>query len=149
MGRYYNSGIGKGIGTSPQTTLQNQVYENKVKEIEEKVKTNTIVKPKAEMSEKGKQLLNSATNEKLKNVIKELYRPGASIGDGGTADAIRHEIETGELVGGKSHIQKGIERLKNLENILNRVELNENDKKIAQELYEDLKDALGGKKNDK
>ena len=34
MGRYYNSGIGKGIGTSPQTTLQNQVYENKVKELE-------------------------------------------------------------------------------------------------------------------
>ena len=34
MGRYYNSGIGKGIGTSPQTTLQNQMYENKVKEIE-------------------------------------------------------------------------------------------------------------------
>ena len=30
MGRYYNSGIGKGIGTSPQTTLQNQLYENKV-----------------------------------------------------------------------------------------------------------------------
>ena len=38
MGRYYNSGIGKGIGTSPQTTLQNQVYENKVKEIEESTK---------------------------------------------------------------------------------------------------------------
>ena len=149
MGKYYNSGIGKGIGTSSQTSLENQVYENKVKEIEEKVKTNTIVKPKAKMSEKGKRLLNSATNEKLKNVIKELYRPGASIDDGGTADAIRHEIETGELVGGKSHIQKGIERLKNLENILNRFELNENDKKIAQELYDDLKDALGGKKNDK
>jgi hypothetical protein len=34
MGRYYNSGIGKGIGTSPQTSLENQEYENKVKEIE-------------------------------------------------------------------------------------------------------------------
>ena len=40
MGRYYNSGIGKGIGTSPQTTLQNQVYENKVKEIEENKNLN-------------------------------------------------------------------------------------------------------------
>ena len=148
MGRYYNSGIGKGIGTSSQISLDNQEYENKVSEIEENVKTNTIVKPKAKMSTKGKQLLNSAINEKLKNVIKELYRPGANIGNGGTADAIRHEIETGELVGKKSHVQKGIERLKNLENILNRVELNENDKKIAQDLYEDLKDALGGKKND-
>ena len=40
MGRYYNSVIGKGIGTSPQTTLQNQVYENKVKEIEENKNLN-------------------------------------------------------------------------------------------------------------
>ena len=36
MGRYKNSGIGKGIGTSPQTTLENQEYENKVYELEEK-----------------------------------------------------------------------------------------------------------------
>ncbi len=27
-------------------------------------------------------------------------------GDGGLADAIRHELSTGELVGGKSHITK-------------------------------------------
>ena len=46
MGRYYNSGIGKGIGTSPQTTLQNQEYENKVKEIEEKNKKNEEAKEK-------------------------------------------------------------------------------------------------------
>ena len=42
MGRYYNSGIGKGIGTSPQTSLQNQVYENKVKEIEENENSKNI-----------------------------------------------------------------------------------------------------------
>ena len=42
MGRYYNSGIGKGIGTSPQTTLQNQVYENKVKEIEDNENSKNI-----------------------------------------------------------------------------------------------------------
>lgn len=34
MGRYNNSGIGKGIGTSPQLTFENQEYENKVNEIE-------------------------------------------------------------------------------------------------------------------
>ena len=36
MGRYRNSGIGKGIGTSPQTSLESQEYENKVYELEEK-----------------------------------------------------------------------------------------------------------------
>lgn len=35
MGRYYTSKIGKGIGTEPQTSLENQEYENKVREIEE------------------------------------------------------------------------------------------------------------------
>lgn len=40
MGRYYKSGIGKGIGTSPQTTLENQEYENKVHELEK----NLIIK---------------------------------------------------------------------------------------------------------
>lgn len=34
MGRYYKTGIGKGIGSSPQTTLENQEYENKVNELE-------------------------------------------------------------------------------------------------------------------
>lgn len=154
MGRYLKTDIGKGIGTSPQITLENQEYENKVNEIEEneenkQINDKQIVNNELEISAKGKKLSSSTTNEKLKNVIRELYRPGATIGDGGTADAIRCEISTGELVGGKSHIQKGIERLKNLDNILKKIELSETDKKIAKDLYKDLKDALGGRKNEK
>ena len=57
-------------------------------------------------------------------------------------DAIRHELETGELVGGKSHITKGIERVKNLENIIAKQNLDSDDLKIATELLEDLKKAL-------
>ena len=162
MGRYKNSGIGKGIGTSPQLSLENQEYENKVNELEGKNfilnnefknekydKDSNENVPFNEISPKGKELLKKCLNEKLKNTIKELYRPGALIGDGGTADAIRHEVVTGELVGGKSHIQKGRERLKNLENILKRKDLNKEDKKIAKELYNDLADVLGVKKYDK
>lgn len=37
MGRYKNTGIGKGIGTSPQLSLENQEYENKVHDLEEKL----------------------------------------------------------------------------------------------------------------
>lgn len=68
----------------------------------------------AKLAEKADEV----SNTKLKNCINEMYRQGAEIGDGGLADAIRHELTTGELVGGKSHIQKGIERVKNLENII-------------------------------
>ncbi|MED0761600.1 hypothetical protein P4S93_12585, partial [Aneurinibacillus thermoaerophilus] len=87
-------------------------------------------------------LLNAVSNQKLKNAIDQMYRPGATIGDGGLADAIRHELSTGQLVGGKSHIQKGIERVRNLENIIKKENLNPNDLATAQKLLDDLKDAL-------
>lgn len=99
---------------------------------------------KTKGSSKREKLLNRATNQKLKNAINEMYRPNAKKGDGGLADAIRHEIQTKELVGGKSHIRKGRERLKNLENILKKQTLNSSDKSIIKELIKDLKDALEG-----
>ena len=61
------------------------------------------------------------------------------------SDAIRHELKTGKLVGGKSHIQKGMERLKNLENILKKQNLTSTEKKIVQDLINDLRKALNGK----
>lgn len=94
---------------------------------------------------KRESLLKEVKNEKLKNSIKELYREGSSIGDGGTADAIRYELKTNKLVGGKSHIQKGKERLKNLNNILKREKLNERDREIIMFLIKDLENALEGK----
>ena len=97
------------------------------------------------LPKKGQKLFDKAKDIKLKNTIKELYHPGSNIGDGSTAAAIKHELKTGKLVGGKSHITKGMERLKNLERILNNKNLNKKDHKIAQKLYNDLKKALGGK----
>ena len=89
--------------------------------------------------------MSKTKDEKLKNVIKELYRPGSSVGDGGTAAAIRLEKRTGIPVGGKSHIQKGQERMRNLERIINNPSISSKDKKVAQKLYDDLSKALGGK----
>ena len=105
----------------------------------------TPVEPSKSRSRKGQELLSKAKDSKLKNTIGELYRPGASVGDGGTADAIRQEKKTGKPVGGKSHIMKGRQRLKNLENLLKRKDLSDSDRAIAKQLYDDLKDALGDK----
>ena len=90
------------------------------------------------------QLLNTVQNEKLRNAIDEIYRPGATFGDGGLADAVRHELATGQLVGGKSHILKARERMANLQNIIRRQNLSPRDLIIAQQLLDDLIDALGG-----
>jgi tRNA C32,U32 (ribose-2'-O)-methylase TrmJ len=86
--------------------------------------------------------MSSVANPKLKNAVDQIYRPGATVGDGGLADAIRHEKETGEMVGGHPHTQKGRERLKNLENILAKEKLNEQDAKTIKKLISDLKQAL-------
>jgi hypothetical protein len=91
------------------------------------------------------KLLSKVQNPKLRNAINEIYRDGANIGDGGLADAIRHELKTGEFVGGKSHIQKGKERIKNLENILYKQDLSNTEKEIAEGLIIDISLALGGK----
>lgn len=53
------------------------------------------------------------------------------------------------LLVGKKVICKKEKRLKNLENIIKRYDLTDSDKQIVKELYNDLKDALGGFKNDK
>ena len=88
------------------------------------------------------QLLDSAHNDKLRNAINEIYRSNAKVGDGGLADAVRHELRTGELAGGKSHIIKAQERIRNLENIIRSQSLNRQDLRIAYELLYDLKNAL-------
>ena len=97
-------------------------------------------------SGKREELLSIATNQKLRNTINEMYRPNAKKGDGGLGDAIRYEKRTHKLVGGKSHLQKGIERLKNLENILKKQNLNSTDIRIIKELLKDLRDAIEGGK---
>jgi hypothetical protein len=54
----------------------------------------------------------SVKNPKLSNIVADLYK-GANtpkpIGTGSTADAIRHEMATGTMVGGRNHTIKGQE----------------------------------------
>ncbi|MCQ2799704.1 MAG: hypothetical protein MJ228_02915 [Bacilli bacterium] len=101
-------------------------------------------KPDSKMPQKGFELYNSAQNQSLKNQIAELYRPGSTTGDGGTADALRHEIETHSLVRGKSHYTKAKERVAALSKILKNGNLSLSDQKIAKMLIDDLNNALKG-----
>ena len=45
------------------------------------------------------ELISNAQNPRLQNAIKQLYRGKSFIGDGGTADVIRFEKETGFMLG--------------------------------------------------
>lgn len=88
-------------------------------------------------------LLSEATSDEVQRLIKELYRKGATVGDGGTADAIREELATGNPTGGRSHIQKGKERLRQIERMLEKYPEHA-DRALLERLRDDLQDALEG-----
>jgi hypothetical protein len=83
----------------------------------------------------------TAEDPRLQRVIQELFRAGATI-PGGTAGAVRHEVRTGTLVGGKSHMRKAIERRRQLQRILSHERLSPQDRSTAQQLLDDLSAAL-------
>ena len=98
----------------------------------------------------GKGLLRSInktriSNTKLSNWIKECFRTQAKVGNGSLADAIRYEKRFGRLVGGKSHIRKGLERAVGLKRIINSGKLSREELLLAQKLLSDLQRALNGK----
>jgi RHS repeat-associated protein len=91
------------------------------------------------------QLLGQVTNKKLRNSIHEMFRPTATVGDGSLAAAVRLEVRKGILTGGKSHIIKAKERIRNLEKILAKENLSGRERRIANHLLIELKRALNGK----
>lgn len=83
------------------------------------------------------------SDPKLQNMVNDLYRPDAKIGNGSTADAIRYEKATGCQVGGRSHIQKGWDYVRALQNWLRRnPNASPSDRQVAQDMLDDLLDAL-------
>jgi RHS repeat-associated protein len=87
-------------------------------------------------------LLNAVKNPKLRNFIEYLYRKTATVGNGSTADAIRYERSTGILLSPAGHSTKGKEAIKGLEKLINSGTLDPKDKEIAQQIVNDLRDAL-------
>ena len=96
------------------------------------------------VSDTGLQIQKLLSNQKLKNLVGELYREGAIIGDGSAMAAASKQVQTGELVGGKDHVTKINERINNLNNIMKTQNLNASDTKYAHELLSKMKKSLKG-----
>ncbi len=93
----------------------------------------------------GQNLLNSVENPKLKNLVKDLFRPTAQIGSGSSMDAFRVEQLTGGTVGGKSHHTKLLNYRTALQKVWsNRANLSPSDKQITKQLLQDIQNALSG-----
>ncbi len=104
----------------------------------------TTVNPRGLLTNARTGLLQSAQNPKLRNIIGNLYRPGASVGTGSTADAIRSELATGVLLSPKGHFTKGVESRTALQRLFRDPSLGTSDRQIVKELLVDLQRALSG-----
>jgi filamentous hemagglutinin len=73
-----------------------------------------------------------------------MYRKTATVGSGSTADAIRYEVRTGELLSRSGHTIKGQEMQRALRNVIEEEDLDTGDAQIAVWLLRDLQNALSG-----
>ncbi|OGH71182.1 MAG: hypothetical protein A2921_03090 [Candidatus Magasanikbacteria bacterium RIFCSPLOWO2_01_FULL_43_20b] len=87
-------------------------------------------------------LLDNVSDHKLKEIVQQLYRKGSKIGDGGTADALRYETQTGDLLSKSGHIEKATGRITELTRYLGQDNLSTQDRQIGQSLLNNLKDAV-------
>ena len=85
------------------------------------------------------KLLGSIQNEELYKIVDQLYRPGASVGDGGTAAILVDEFNNGS----SKHLQKATERLQQLQELQSSGKLGLNDLDIIEALIDDLEYAIG------
>lgn len=82
---------------------------------------------------------------KLSRLMDEMWRDNATIGNGSTAAAVRHELATGKPVGGVFHTQKAQDMIRALEKWLrNNPEATPGDRAAAENVIKDLRDALAG-----
>ncbi|ORC51276.1 hypothetical protein B2G74_00445 [Burkholderia sp. A27] len=88
----------------------------------------------------------TVSDTKLGGLMDDLYRDGAKIGTGSTADAVRYETETGTPVGGVFHTQKAVDYSVALQRWLDsNPNASFSDRSAAQNVLRDLQNALKGK----
>lgn len=87
----------------------------------------------------------STTDPELSRLMDKLYRQNAQVGSGSTAAAVRHELATGQLVGGRSHLQKARDMITALERWLDRnPTASPGDRAAAENVIRDMQNALAG-----
>ncbi|MCQ2741856.1 MAG: hypothetical protein MJ239_00950 [Bacilli bacterium] len=96
------------------------------------------------VSDRGIAIQESVNNQRLKNLVGELYREGAEVGDGSAMAAASKQVKTGELVGGRNHIIKIEQRIVNLQRILAKEELSPTDRAFGERLLSKMEKSLKG-----
>lgn len=140
-----NASLGEKLGTTGLTiagfALPGGGYGKIGKEAFEQIarQTNTA----------GRVLMEGVNNADVLKIIKDNYKAGSTVGkNGSTADAVIHELLTGEKVGGKLHSIKAQEQINRINNTFKKFgsELSSQETKVLNQISNDLKSALKKKK---
>ena len=100
---------------------------------------DSLLKERPELEGNAREkLLTTVQDTKLAKIINELYRPGAMVGDGGTAAILVEEFNNGS----SKHLKKAKERLKQLNDLANSGKLGLNDLDVVDALINDLEYAI-------
>ena len=95
---------------------------------------------------RGEMSAPSVLDPELKGLVDDLYKPGATVGSGSTAAAVREEARTGLPVGGRWHAAKAQQYIKALEDWLQKHPIAASgDRAAAENIVKDMKNALSGK----
>lgn len=79
----------------------------------------------------------SVTDARLGRALADDFRGGPNpIGDGSALDAARHTVDTGQLVGGSTHLEKAVEMRDRYARVLRRGGLSSADEAVAQGRYD-------------
>ena len=84
------------------------------------------------------KLLSTVQNSDLSKIVKELYRPGATVGDGGTASILVQEFNSGTA----KYLIKATERVKQLKSLSTSGKLGLKDLDVVDALINDLEYAI-------
>ena len=93
--RHSNLKLAHGTQGNPQQSLE----QNEIKEISKKLELKLA-------NNNREKMLSSVKTQKAKSILSELYRLGATIGDGSTADMLIHEAINGITHGKKITLSK-------------------------------------------
>ena len=88
------------------------------------------------------EFLSRAQDDKARKLVNNVYRDGATVGDGGTADKFRQEMidNNGDWLS-CTHFDKGLDRVNEIANYL-KLNPDSPDKGLLLEIADDLMDAL-------
>lgn len=136
----FDSNIPKDGGKWDQIySSENVIWESKSGTYSSPNKIDSLLDGRPELTGSTRdKLLATVQDPELSKIVKELYRPGATVGDGGTAAILVEEFSKGSSI----HLLKTTERLKQLKKLASSGKLGLNDLDVVEALIDDLESAI-------